>query len=119
MTTLSELLAQKAALDAQIEAANAELLTAQTQARQDALNRIVELALQFGISSDEIAARLKGGRGKAPKTPKGTADASAGAKVAPKYRDPATGNTWSGRGLKPRWLAAHIAAGKSAEEFKI
>jgi DNA-binding protein H-NS len=26
-------------------------------------------------------------------------------KVAPKYRDPISGNTWSGRGLAPKWLA--------------
>ena len=97
MTTLSELLAQKAALDAQIAAANAELLVAQSQERQEALNRIVELAHQFGLSSDEIVAKLKGGRGKTPKLANGTAVASAGSKVAPKYRDPRHGKhlEWS------------------------
>jgi DNA-binding protein H-NS len=39
--------------------------------------------------------------------------------VAPKYRDPATGATWAGRGLKPRWLAAAIKSGKSLEAFAI
>lgn len=38
--------------------------------------------------------------------------------VAPKYRGP-NGETWSGRGLKPRWLAAQVALGKSKEEFAI
>jgi DNA-binding protein H-NS len=28
------------------------------------------------------------------------------AKVAPKYRDPATGNTWAGRGRSPAWFDA-------------
>ena len=27
-----------------------------------------------------------------------------GNKVSPKYRDPATGATWSGRGKTPRWI---------------
>jgi DNA-binding protein H-NS len=40
-------------------------------------------------------------------------------KVAPKYRDPETGATWAGRGLKPRWLTAGIKSGKSLEHFAI
>jgi DNA-binding protein H-NS len=39
--------------------------------------------------------------------------------VAPKYRDPETGATWAGRGLKPRWLTAAIKSGKSLESFAI
>jgi DNA-binding protein H-NS len=27
-----------------------------------------------------------------------------GSKVAAKYRDPATGATWTGRGKAPRWI---------------
>jgi DNA-binding protein H-NS len=30
--------------------------------------------------------------------------ASSGTKVAPKYRDPATGQTWTGRGKAPKWI---------------
>ena len=39
--------------------------------------------------------------------------------VAPKYRHPETGETWSGRGLKPRWLTAAMKSGKSLEGFAI
>jgi DNA-binding protein H-NS len=39
--------------------------------------------------------------------------------VAPKYRDPETGTTWAGRGLKPRWLTAAMKSGKSVESFAI
>jgi DNA-binding protein H-NS len=40
--------------------------------------------------------------------------------VAPKYRNPNNpGETWAGRGLKPRWLVAAIKSGKKAEEFLI
>ncbi len=41
------------------------------------------------------------------------------AAVAPKYRDSATGDTWTGRGKMPKWLAAKVAAGTSKESFKI
>jgi DNA-binding protein H-NS len=41
-------------------------------------------------------------------------------KVAPKYRNPENpSETWAGRGLKPRWLAAAIKAGKKLEYFSI
>lgn len=38
--------------------------------------------------------------------------------VPPKYRDQ-SGNVWSGRGMKPRWLQEHISAGRSIEEFAV
>jgi DNA-binding protein H-NS len=39
--------------------------------------------------------------------------------VAPKYRDSATGTTWTGRGKQPKWLSAAIKGGKKLEDFKI
>jgi DNA-binding protein H-NS len=39
-------------------------------------------------------------------------------KVAPKYRGP-NGETWSGRGLKPRWLTAAMNEGKELQDFLI
>lgn len=39
--------------------------------------------------------------------------------VAPKYREAATGATWTGRGKQPKWLAAAIKGGKKLEDFKI
>src|SRR5258706_14150288 len=40
--------------------------------------------------------------------------------VAPKYRNPANPTeTWAGRGLKPRWLAAALKSGKKLEDFSI
>jgi DNA-binding protein H-NS len=41
-------------------------------------------------------------------------------KVAPKYRNPENPTeTWAGRGLKPRWLAAAIKSGKKLDDFAI
>jgi DNA-binding protein H-NS len=50
----------------------------------------------------------RGGRGSAMK----------GKKVAPKYRGP-DGETWAGRGAKPRWLVAAVKSGKKIESFLI
>lgn len=39
--------------------------------------------------------------------------------VKPKYRDPASGKTWSGRGVMPVWMKTAIEAGRAKEEFLI
>jgi DNA-binding protein H-NS len=60
-------------------------------------------------------ARYDGGRGRG-KMGRG----GAGGSVAPKYRNPENpSETWAGRGLAPRWLAAAIKAGKKKEDFLI
>jgi len=41
-----------------------------------------------------------------------------GRKVPPKYRGP-SGETWAGRGAKPRWLVAVIKGGKKLDDFLI
>jgi DNA-binding protein H-NS len=57
---------------------------------------------------------------KAAKPAKRAAKKATGAKIAPKYRNPANAaETWTGRGKPPRWLAAELAAGKAKEDFLI
>lgn len=63
----------------------------------------------FGITVKD----LDGSQGRVRKT------ASTAAKpAAAKYRGP-NGETWSGRGLTPRWLVALTAQGQSKEDFAI
>ncbi len=41
-------------------------------------------------------------------------------KVAPKFQNPENpAETWAGRGLKPRWLAAAIKSGSKLDDFLI
>lgn len=66
--------------------------------------------------------KSRGGKGKSrSKAATGTKSGRPhGYKVAPKYRDlenPAL--TWAGRGKPPKWLAAHLDAGRTLEEFRI
>ena len=49
---------------------------------------------------------------------RGGRSALKGKKVPPKYRGP-SGETWAGRGAKPRWLVAAIKGGKKLEDFLI
>ena len=40
-------------------------------------------------------------------------------KVPVKYRSPATGESWSGRGLRPRWVLLAMDEGKALEDFAV
>lgn len=79
----------------------------------------------FGITVRDLQSAKpskasKGGRGKgkvgAAKTSKPAK--KTGVAVAAKYRGP-SGESWSGRGLTPRWLASLLAQGRTKEEFAI
>ncbi|WP_419184912.1 H-NS family nucleoid-associated regulatory protein [Thiobacillus denitrificans] len=39
--------------------------------------------------------------------------------MAAKYRNPATGESWAGRGRAPKWLAEEQSKGRSKEAFLI
>ena len=88
MPSYKDLLAQRQALDAQIESARqTELSTA--------ISRVREMVNEFGLTADDV---FPSGKGRGP-------SANKGSKVAAKYRDPATGATWTGRGKAPKWIA--------------
>jgi DNA-binding protein H-NS len=49
---------------------------------------------------------------------RGGASALKGMKVPSKYRGP-SGDTWAGRGARPRWLVDALKKGKKMEDFLI
>lgn len=79
----------------------------------------------FGITVKDLQAPAKG-KGKPGRKPSGGAgkkvkaekSAKPAVKVEAKYRGP-NGETWSGRGLMPKWLAAAVEAGSTKESFLI
>ena len=86
---------------------------------------IVAKMQAFGISLKDIQAestRSTKTRTKSKSSAKAVkpkaAKTARGGTVAAKYRGP-NGETWSGRGLTPKWLAALVADGKTKEEFAI
>lgn len=93
----------------------------QTKRRKPVIASIVSSMREYNITPEEIAAAFSGAA-KPPRTSssrKAAAPAGAKRQVAPKYRHPQSGETWSGRGKAPRWLAAEEAAGNSRETFLI
>jgi DNA-binding protein H-NS len=98
MATLEAIKAKMKKLQAQADA-----LAAKESAK--ALNTIHALMAQHDLTTADIDAHVDGKqRGK-----RTGATSKAGSKsettVAPKYRDPKTGATWSGRGRAPQWIA--------------
>lgn len=102
MSSLQELLDQKAALEKQIEATRRE-------AKADAIARVKALMSEFGLTTADLSGRGPGKGGSAAK----------GSKVAAKYRNKATGESWSGRGLQPKWLKAALASGRKLQDFAV
>jgi DNA-binding protein H-NS len=78
---------------------------------------LAALAKKQGYTLAELFGGGTGTGRKAAEKPR-KARAKAG-KVAPKYRHPETGTTWTGRGIPPKWLAAELAQGRSRDDFLI
>ena len=82
--------------------------------RSQAITSVKEL-----IRLHDLAAEDLGLSNKKTKSAKRPARADKGVPVAPKYVDPASGNKWTGRGRPPAWLAKHLAAGRSKDDYLI
>jgi len=99
MASLQELLDRKASLEKEIE-------STRRKEKTDAIAKVRALMSEYGLSATDLTGKAASKSGGA----KGT-------KVAVKYRNRATGDTWSGRGLQPKWLKAALASGRKIEEF--
>lgn len=104
MSTLNELLAERAEIERKI----AQL---QSEERSGAIAKVRALMADFGLSMVDLGTRAAA----APRS----SSSSSTKKVAAKYRNTATGESWSGRGLQPKWLKAALGGGRSIEEFKL
>lgn len=94
--TYKELLAQREALEKAIAQARQNEISA-------AVTKVRELVAEFGLTVQDVFP------GRAPK-----GAGKPASKVAAKYRDPATGQTWTGRGKAPKWID-----GKDRNQFLI
>lgn len=103
--SLKDLMAQRAALDKIIA-------DTQREERSGAIQKIHALMAEYGLSLADIGS-------KGPKTGSSGMPKKSSGKVAAKYRNKATGESWSGRGLKPKWLTAALAAGRSMNDFAV
>ncbi len=87
--------------------------------RQKEVAGVIE-RIKAAISTYQLTASDLGlaGRAAAPAPKRGKAKRAAKAAArGAGYRDDA-GNTWSGRGRRPGWINAALAAGKSLDDFR-
>lgn len=80
------------------ERLNATIEAKRADARAAGVEKIVALVKEFDLTAEELNKALTGkvktkGKAKSTSTP-----------AAPKYRDPVTGSTWTGRGVAPAWI---------------
>lgn len=104
MASIAQLLEQKAALERQIA-------EAQREAKSAAIAQVKALMAEHGLTLADLSARAPAA---VPKV-----KPASGGKVAVKYRNAATGETWTGRGLQPKWLKAQLEAGKQLSDFAV
>jgi DNA-binding protein H-NS len=102
VATLKELLAQKEVIEQAIE-------ETKKQERGAAVGKVRALMAEYGLTVADLGGKT---------TAKGKSGGPTG-KVAAKYRNASTGDSWSGRGLQPRWLKAALASGKKLTDFVI
>ena len=96
--SLKDLLQQREALDQAIaQARKSEVSAAVAKART--------IVAEYGLTAQDIFPSRAG------RTPGAK---PSGNKVPAKYRDPATGQTWTGRGKAPKWIQ-----GKDRAQFVI
>jgi DNA-binding protein H-NS len=104
----------------QIDALSREAEALKRKEVDGVIARIKEAIEAYGLTAADLG--LGARRGPAPAAGKRPARKAPARRpkrtVAPKSRDEA-GNTWAGRGARPRWLRDALANGKTLQDFAI
>ena len=88
------------------------------------IKRIKEAISVYGLTAGDLGFRSSSGAGAKRRAANGTTKpktrraAKAKSARAVRFKDE-TGNTWGGRGPRPRWLRDALAAGKRLEDFAV
>ncbi|MDO8442580.1 MAG: H-NS histone family protein [Polaromonas sp.] len=114
MSTLTELQQQINQAEAKVNELREQLAQQKNNERAQAISSAKELIKTFQLSAADL-----GLSGKKSPVRKETVNADKRTTVAPKYKDPTSGKTWTGRGKTPAWLAAQLAAGRSKQDYLI
>ena len=96
---------------------NVNLSRMSVEALMDLRERVDETLFKRRAELEQQLERMGAGVGGA-RVVRGRGSALKGKKVPPKYRSP-SGETWAGRGARPRWLVAAIKGGKKLDDFLI
>jgi DNA-binding protein H-NS len=109
---LKSLLHKRETLMTELEGLNTAIAAKQQEARKESIEKIKRLMEEAGLSPADFG-QVK------TTTSTSSTRSTKGRKVPAKYKNPATGETWSGRGIKPKWLQEALKTGKSIDDFAI
>ncbi len=111
MSSFKELVAQREKLDSQINAM-------MQREKAEGIAKAKEIIEQFSLEVGDLFGRKVAGKGKRGPAKKGVVSkkrvGKKRGKVAAKYKNPSTEETWTGRGKAPIWIA-----GKDRTKFLI
>ncbi|NYT63984.1 H-NS histone family protein [Alcaligenaceae bacterium] len=97
----------------------------QTKQRGPVIASIIRSMREYDITPEELTLAFNkkatgpSQRNATAAKPSATKPTAVKRPVAPKYRHPETGATWTGRGKAPRWVTAAEAEGKNRNDFLI
>lgn len=114
--------AEKNRIQKEIDKLEKKMQQLKAKERKPMIASIVKSMRDYDISLEDIAViyNRKSATRAASKAAGGTAARPASKRVIPpKYRDPNTGATWTGRGKAPRWISDAEATGVSRDTFLI
>ena len=106
-------------INAQIQALQRRAENLRLNGRAAAVQKIIRQMHEFQIFPADIEAAYTSAQSARAKPKMVGARAQEHRPVAPKYRHPESGETWTGRGRAPRWLAAAEQSGAKREQFLI
>lgn len=115
-TPYEDLLQKRAEIEREVAEVDRQLREAQIAHRQEGISKLKVIITEYELGIADVTSAFSK---VAIRGSKGPAGGRSGTKVEPKFRNSATGETWSGRGLQPTWLKNALASGKSLDEFKI
>lgn len=87
-------------IQAQIEALQQQAQEVRNRELSEVIAQITQLMQDYGLTVDDLVQKRKKGASQATR--------------AAKYRDPETGDQWSGRGRMPLWLG-----GKDKDQYLV
>lgn len=102
-------LTEKQEIEKQIQKLERKMRSLHTRQRRPVITSIVRSMIEYEITPEEIAQAFE--RRENRVTAASTAPA--------RYKNPETGDTWTGRGRPPRWIVEAESKGKSRDTFLI
>ncbi len=115
MSTLDELQQQINQAEAEVNKLRKKLTEQKNSERTQAIASARELIKLHQLTVADLG--LAGKNATSRKEPRVAGDKHT--TVAPKYQDPTSGKTWTGRGKTPVWLAAYLTAGHVKQDYLI